>query len=138
VVTAARPPAGSRGIDDLLTEARSRLRRLDPLDAYRAQLDGAILVDTRPVGQREATGEIPDAIIVDRNVLEWRFDPRSYARLPVADRYDLPVVVVCQEGYSSSLAAVSLQALGLYRATDMVGGFLAWRAAGLPVSGGAS
>jgi rhodanese-related sulfurtransferase len=91
-----------------------------------------VLVDIRPTQQRQAHGEIPGALIVERNVLEWRFDPRSASRLAVADRYDLPVVVVCQEGYTSSLAAASLQQLGLYRATDLAGGFAAWRAAGLP------
>jgi rhodanese-related sulfurtransferase len=98
------------------------------------------LVDIRPDLQRQAHGEIPGALIVERNVLEWRFDPRSAARLPIADRYDLRVVVVCQEGYTSSLAAASLQQLGLHRATDLAGGFAAWRAAGLPFihSGGTS
>lgn len=128
----ATPPPGSRGIDELLAAARARLVRLDPPAAYRAAADGAVLVDIRPAAQRAAHGEIPGALVVERNVLEWRFDPRSPARLPVADRYDLPVVVVCQEGYTSSLAAAALQDLGLYRATDLAGGFAAWRAAGLP------
>lgn len=128
------PPPGSRGIDELLTAARSRLERLDPHAAYRAQAAGALLVDIRPVAQRRAYGEIPGALVVDRNVLEWRLDPRSAARLPVADRYDRPVVVICQEGYSSSLAAATLQDLGLRRATDVIGGFAAWQAAGLPTA----
>lgn len=128
----ATPPPGSRGIDELLAAARARLVRLDPPAAYRAAADGAVLVDIRPAAQRAAHGEIPGALVVERNVLEWRFDPRSPARLPVADRYDLPVVVVCQEGYTSSLAAAALQDLGLSRATDLAGGFAAWRAAGLP------
>jgi rhodanese-related sulfurtransferase len=127
-----RPPAGSRGIDDILAEARARLRRLDPEAAHLAYRDGAVLVDIRPAAQRAATGEIPGALVVERNVLEWRFDPRSTARLPVAGRYDLRVVVFCQEGYTSSLAAAALQDLGLFRATDVVGGFAAWRVAGLP------
>jgi len=100
------------------------------------QRDGAILVDTRSAAQHAEHGMIPDALPVARNVLEWRLDPRSDARLAVADRYDLLVIVVCQEGYSSSLAAASLQDLGLYRATDLIGGFAAWRAAGLPTVGG--
>ena len=128
------PPAGSRGIDEILAEARSHLQRLDPVQVHRAQGDGAVLVDIRPVAQRRATGEIPGALVIDRNVLEWRLDPRSDSRLPVADRYDLPVIVICQEGYSSSLAAATLRDLGLHRATDLAGGFLAWRAAGLPVT----
>lgn len=127
-------PAGSRGIDEILAQARSRLDRLDPARAHRAAAGGAVLVDIRPAAQRAAHGEIPGALIVERNVLEWRFDPRSDARLPVAGAYDLPVVVFCQEGYTSSLAAASLQDLGLHRATDLAGGFAAWRAAGLPVT----
>lgn len=126
-------PPGSRGIDEILTESRNRLRRLNPLQAHRAQRDGAVLVDIRPAQQRRQFGEIPNALIIERNVLEWRFDPRSDARLPIADRYDLPVVVLCQEGYTSSLAAAALQLLGLHRATDLAGGFAAWQAAGLPV-----
>jgi rhodanese-related sulfurtransferase len=122
-------------IDQILAEARTRLDRLDPAAARRAQADGAVLVDIRPVAQRLASGQIPGALVVERNVLEWRFDPASDARLPVADRYDLPVVVYCEEGYTSSLAAASLHDLGLFRATDLVGGIAAWRAAGLPVVG---
>ena len=129
------PPAGSRGIDDILAAARAKLRRVRPAEAYARQRRGAILVDIRPVAQRTATGEIPGALIVDRTVLEWRFDPRSPARLPVADRYDLPVIVFCQQGYSSSLAAATLHDLGLHHATDMIGGFDAWAAAGLPHTG---
>ena len=133
-------PRGSRGIDDILAECRSGLRRLTPAQANRAQRAGAVLVDIRPGPQRHVNGEIPGALIVERNVLEWRFDPRSDARLAIAGGYDLRVVVVCQEGYTSSLAAASLQRLGLHRATDLAGGFAAWRAAGLPVihSGGIS
>ncbi len=124
-------PAGSRGIDEILAEARTRLDRLDPAQAQRAAAGGAVLVDIRPAAQRAAHGEIPGALIVERNVLEWRFDPRSDARLPVAGAYDLPVVVFCQEGYTSSLAAAALQDLGLFLATDLDGGFAAWRQAGL-------
>ena len=130
------PPPGSRGIDDILTAARTRLRRLDPTQAHAAHRCGAILVDIRPVVQRETTGHIPGALIVERNVLEWRFDPRSPARLPVADRYDLAVVVFCQEGYTSSLAAAALQDLGLHQAADIIGGFAAWTTARLPRSAG--
>jgi rhodanese-related sulfurtransferase len=116
----------------MLAAARARLTRLDPHAARQAQRDGAVLVDIRPAAQRTTEGGIPGALIVERNVLEWRFDPTSDARLPVA-RYDLPVVVVCSAGYTSSLAAAALQDLGLYKATDLAGGFLAWKAAGLPV-----
>lgn len=130
--TPARPPG--RGIDEILAEARARLDRLDPAAAYRAQRDGAILIDIRPVAQRAEHGEIPGALTVERNVLEWRLDPRSDARLPFADSYDLPVVVLCQEGYTSSLAAAALLDLGLHRATDLTGGYAAWQAAGLPTT----
>jgi rhodanese-related sulfurtransferase len=130
----ATAPAGSRSIDEVLAQARSRLSRLDPAQAWQAQLDGAVLVDIRPAAQRAEFGGIPGALIVERNVLEWRFDPRSDARLPMADRYDLPVVVFCQEGYTSSLAAAALQDLGLHDATDLDGGFKAWRLADLPVT----
>jgi rhodanese-related sulfurtransferase len=122
--------APGRSIDVILAAARSRLTRVAPLEVP----DGAVLVDIRPAAQRAAEGEIPGALIVERNVLEWRFDPRSDARLPIADRYDLPVVVFCSEGYTSSLAAAALQDLGLHLATDLAGGFQAWKRAGLPVS----
>jgi rhodanese-related sulfurtransferase len=133
VVTSA-PPPGSRGIDEILTEARTRLRRLDPAETAAAVRDGAILVDIRPAAQRAEHGEIPGALVIERNVLEWRLDPRSDARLPFANSYDLAVVVTCQEGYTSSLAAASLQDLGLCRATDLAGGFAAWEEAGLPTT----
>jgi rhodanese-related sulfurtransferase len=126
-------PIGARTVDDMLAEARTHLKRLDPGEAYVASSDGALLVDIRPAAQRAAEGEIPGALIVERNVLEWRFDPASDARLPVAS-YDLQVIVVCSEGYTSSLAAAALQELGVHRATDLAGGFRAWEAAGLPVS----
>jgi rhodanese-related sulfurtransferase len=134
VSTPVRPP-GARSIDEILAAARSRLVRLDPGQAYAAQRDGAVLVDIRPVAQRTRTGVIPGALVIERNVLEWRLDPASDARLPVADRYDLHLVVYCEEGYSSSLAAASLRDLGLHRATDLAGGIVAWRGAGLPVDG---
>lgn len=130
------PPPGSRGIDEILAQARARLHRLDPAEAYELHRNGGVLVDIRPQWQRAAEGAIPGAVIVERNHLEWRFDPRSDARLDLADRYDLPVVVVCSQGYTSSLAAAALQDLGLWRATDLTGGYLAWRAAGLPVDSG--
>jgi rhodanese-related sulfurtransferase len=129
---ATAPPPGSYGIDAMLAAARDRLHRVGPAFAHRAQRRGAILVDIRPAAQRATHGEIPGAIIIERNVLEWRLDPRSDARLTFAGSYDLPVIVVCQEGYTSSLAAVALLDLGLYRATDLEGGYAAWQAAGLP------
>ena len=136
MVTSALPPA-RRTIDQVLAEARARLDRLTPQQALRAVAAGAVLVDIRPAAQRAAEGEIPGALIVERNVLEWRFDPASAARLPQAG-YDLQVIIFCSEGYTSSLAAAALQDLGVRRATDLAGGFLAWRAAGLPVAGHSS
>ncbi len=130
-MTAGRPP-GSLTIDEMLAEARGRLTRLDPHQASAAARDGALLVDIRPAAQRAAEGEIPGALLVERNVLEWRLDPTSAAKLPQAS-YELRVIVVCSEGYTSSLAAAALQDLGLSAATDLAGGFRAWQAAGLPV-----
>ena len=132
-VTTSAPPSGRRTIDQILAEARSRLQRVGPQQAARAAGKGALLVDIRPAAQRAAEGEIPGALIVERNVLEWRFDPASAARLPQAS-YDLRVIVVCSEGYTSSLAAAALQDLGVRHATDLDGGFCAWQAAGLPVT----
>ncbi len=128
----ASAPPGSRSIDQVLAEARARLDRFSPLRASRAAREGAVLVDIRPAAQRAAEGEVPGALIVERNVLEWRFDPASDARLPQAS-YDLRVIVLCSEGYTSSLAAAALQDLGVRHATDLDGGFRAWQAAGLPV-----
>jgi rhodanese-related sulfurtransferase len=128
------PPPGSTGIDDLLAAARRRLRRVTPEETFAAVERGAILIDIRPAAQRAANGEIPGALLIERNVLEWRLDPRSDARLGFATRYDLEVIITCQEGYTSSLAAASLQDLGLHRATDLAGGFAAWKAAGLPTT----
>ena len=121
-----------RTIDEVLATARERLDRVDAAAAVAAQRDGALLVDIRPVAQRLASGVIPGALIIDRNVLEWRLDPKSDARLPVADSYDRRIVLYCQGGYASSLAAASLQDLGLVGATDLIGGIEAWQAAGLP------
>ena len=87
---------------------------------------GALVVDTRPVAQRERDGELPGAVVVDRNVLEWRLDPTSPDRIPEATDVGRRVIVVCNEGYSSSLAAATLQQLGLHRATDLAGGYQAW------------
>ncbi len=128
----AGAPAGSLSIDEILAQARTRLTRVDPHETAAAMARGAILVDIRPAAQRAEFGEIPGAVIIERNVLEWRLDPRSGARLSFADSYDLEVVVTCQEGYTSSLAAAALHDLGLWRATDLDGGFAAWRDAGLP------
>ncbi len=120
-----------RTVEDLLADARSRLSRLTAAESLAAQRDGAVLVDIRPEINRETEGLLPGALVVERNVLEWRFDPAGDARLDVAS-YDLHVIVVCNEGYTSSLAAAALQDVGIWRATDLIGGYRAWRAAGLP------
>ena len=129
MVTAGRV----RSIDEVLAEARQRLRRLNPAEAYEAMSHGAVLVDIRTVAQRAEQGRIPGSLHVERNVLEWRFDPQSAARLPEATGYDVQVIVFCVEGYTSSLAAAALQDLGLARATDLDGGFRAWEKDGYPV-----
>jgi rhodanese-related sulfurtransferase len=126
-------PPGARPISEVLEQARTRLDRLEPAGAWAAMRDGALLVDIRPQAQRAAEGEVPGALIIERNVLEWRLDPASDARLPEAGSYDLRVIVMCSAGYTSSLAAASLQDLGLSAATDLAGGFQAWARAGLPV-----
>ncbi|MFF5080585.1 rhodanese-like domain-containing protein [Actinoplanes sp. NPDC000266] len=127
-------PAGSLGIAEILDRARTRLTRVGPRETHEAMARGAVLVDIRPAAQRAEHGEIPGAVVIERNVLEWRLDPRSDARLPWAGSYDLEVIVTCQEGYTSSLAAAALLDLGLHRATDLAGGYAAWQAAGFPVT----
>jgi len=127
-------PPGARPISQVLEQARSRLDRLGPAQAWEAMQAGALLVDIRPQAQRAAEGQVPGALVIERNVLEWRLDPASDARLPVAGSYDLQVIVMCSAGYTSSLAAASLQDLGLSAATDLDGGFQAWARAGLPVA----
>jgi rhodanese-related sulfurtransferase len=127
----------TRSIDDVLAEARSRIHRYEPQEAAARVAAGALLVDTRPAIFRETEGTVPGALIVERNVLEWRFDPASDARLPEATGHDVEIIVLCNEGYGSSLAAESLRALGLVRSADVIGGFRAWAAAGLPTVPGA-
>jgi rhodanese-related sulfurtransferase len=117
----------------MLVQARSRLRRLTPAQAHDALATGALLVDIRPGWQRAEEGEVPGALLVERNHLEWRFDPACEARLPQATGYDVQVIVLCSQGYTSSLAAASLHTLGLHRATDVIGGFQSWRAQSFPV-----
>jgi rhodanese-related sulfurtransferase len=122
-------------IDDALAAARSTLDRAEPVEAQQLQAEGALIVDIRPHANRLDEGEIPGSVQVERIHLEWRLDPTCEWRLPEVHP-DLVVVVVCNEGYASSLAAADLQRLGLPSATDLVGGFRAWRAAGLPVRDG--
>ena len=117
-----------RSIDELLLASRSNLDRVSASELDGEVAAGALVVDTRPVDQRERDGALPGAIVIDRNVLEWRLDPSSPHRLPIADDSARRIVIVCNEGYSSSLAAHTLQRLGLTRATDLIGGFQAWAA----------
>jgi len=120
-------------VEHVLESARRRLRRVTPEIAASELTAGALLVDTRTYEQRIRDGAIRGALVIDRTVLEWRLDPDSPSRIPEARDHDVRVIVICDEGYSSSLAAASLQNLGLINATDVIGGFQAWKAAGLPV-----
>ncbi|MFJ4362359.1 rhodanese-like domain-containing protein [Streptomyces massasporeus] len=129
--SASHPPVG---IDELLERVRAGYERIEAREAYQAaQAGDALLVDIRYAALREQDGLLPGAHVVERNELEWRLDPQGSHRLPEATSHGLRVVVICNEGYASSLAAQSLHQLGLHRATDLVGGFQAWRGAGLPV-----
>ena len=134
-MSAPEPPPGASTIDELLADVRGRIDRIAPAEAAARLAAGALLVDTRPWEQRSRDGEVPSAVVVDRNVLEWRLDPASPWRIPVVTDYDLEVIVLCNQGYSSSLVADTLRTLGLHRAVDVVGGFEAWVALGLPTTG---
>ena len=114
-------------IDRLLAQARNALDRVQVEDLADEVSRGAILIDIRPLEQRRRDGDLPGAIVIDRNVLEWRLVPTSPHRLPIATGADVRLIIVCNEGYSSSLAAATLNELGLRFATDLVGGFQAWR-----------
>jgi rhodanese-related sulfurtransferase len=123
---------GRTSVDELLADARRRLERLEPERALAALDRGAMLVDLRSADERRRHGVVPGSLHVPRSVLEWRFDPDSPHRNPAAPGLDAELVLFCAEGYSSSLAAASLRRLGFARATDLVGGYSAWTAAGLP------
>jgi rhodanese-related sulfurtransferase len=121
-------------INDLLEAARRRLDRVSPASALAAMHEGAVLVDIRSEAQRERDGMIPGAVFHPRNVLEWRVDPASGHSDPeLSTDFDRRIMLICNEGYASSLAAATLRDLGFRRATDVDGGFQAWRADGLPV-----
>lgn len=122
-----------RTVDDLVSEARAALDRVTPQQAHDEFGEDALLIDTRTSEQRTEHGDIPGAIPIGLNVLEWRLDPSSEWRIPQAIGHDVRVIVFCQQGFSSSLAAARLQSMGLHRATDVIGGFEAWRDAGLPI-----
>lgn len=127
-----RERGASIGAEEMLEQARARLNRVTPEQAAVLQTDGALVVDIRPYANRLAEGQIAGAVVVERIVLEWRLDPAGAHRLPNIDA-DTPVVIMCNEGYASSLAAADARRLGLRHATDLIGGFRAWKAAGLPV-----
>ncbi|MGI4895008.1 MAG: rhodanese-like domain-containing protein [Janthinobacterium lividum] len=124
------------GINEVLSAARDGVDRLTATQTAAAAQRGALIIDTRTEAHRREQGEFPGALVIDRTVLEWRLDPMSPWRIPEASSYDLEVVVVCRHGFSSSLAAASLRALGLHRSTDLVGGVQAWVAAGYPLDSG--
>lgn len=123
----------ARTVDAYLAAVRAGSDRLSPRAAAAAARDGALLVDIRYAALRDRDGTVPGAVVVERNELEWRLDPAGDHRVAQATGHGLHVVVFCDEGYASSFAAASLRELGLYRATDLEGGFQSWRAAGLPV-----
>jgi rhodanese-related sulfurtransferase len=120
-------------VDELLERARARLRRVTPAEAARRRRQGALLIDLRILEQRTADGTVPGAEIISLNHIEWRLDPASASRIAAARNHDVEIILFCDEGYVSSLAAARLHELGLHRATDVIGGFQAWRTAELPV-----
>ena len=129
-------PDDAMTVDELLAEARAQLRRrVTPAEAVAGQAAGALLVDIRSSEQRRLDGEVPGALVVDRNVLEWRLDPSSPWRHPAVRGHEQEVIVLCNEGYQSSLVAATLVRMGFRDATDVDGGFQAWRADGAPIVG---
>ena len=120
------PGRDTRSIDEILAAARARLDRVEPEALENERIAGAVIVDIRPVEQRERDGDLPGAIVIDRNVLEWRLDPACEHRIAEVADYDTRIVIVCNEGYQSSLAAALLRDVGLHRTTDLVGGVQAW------------
>lgn len=125
---------GRSGVDRLLAEARQQLSRVDAAQTRQILADGGLLVDIRPAAQRAEFGEVPGALIIERNNLEWRLDPEGSHRLPEAEDGERTIVIMCQEGYASSLAAASLVNLGRKNSTDLDGGYVAWAAAGFPTT----
>ena len=117
---------GRSAVEVLLEHARASLDRVQPERLATEVATGAVVIDIRPVDQRTRDGELPGAVVIDRNVLEWRLDPTSPHRAPIDIDHQTRLIVVCNEGYSSSLAAATLRELGLTRATDLVGGYQAW------------
>ena len=120
------PDRDTRSIDEILAAARARLDRVEPDELETERTAGAVIVDIRPIEQRARDGELPGAIVIDRNVLEWRLDPACEHHIADVADYRTRIVIVCNEGYQSSLAAALLRDVGLHRTTDLVGGFQAW------------
>ena len=120
------PGRDTRSIEEILAAARTRLDRVKPEELETERTAGAVIIDIRPIEQRARDGELPGAIVIDRNVLEWRLDPVCEHHIADVADYDTRIVIVCNEGYQSSLAAALLRDVGLHRATDLVGGFQAW------------
>ena len=125
-----------RTIDDILEVARARLDRVASADLAAERAAGALIIDIRPVEQRSRDGELPGAVVIDRNVLEWRLDPACDYHIAGVTGHDVRIVIVCNEGYGSSLAAATLRDLGLTRATDLIGGYQAWMALPEPPEAG--
>lgn len=121
--------------EQLLERARARLVRIDAARAAEELAAGALLIDIRPADQRAAQGDIPGSTLIDRNVLEWRLDPASPWRVASVADHEERIILICAEGFQSSLAAANLQEMGLVNATDVIGGFESWAAAGLPIRG---
>jgi rhodanese-related sulfurtransferase len=132
-IASERAAGPSTSVEQLLADARAGLNRLTPEQAHAAMTAGALMVDIRSDSQRARDGLIPGARFVPRNVLEWRLDPACPHRDPELGRRDAQIVLLCDEGYQSSLAAATVRSFGVSAATDVIGGFRAWRAAGLPV-----
>ena len=122
------PGRDRRPIEEILAEARAKLDRVEPAQLAHEHAGGALIVDIRPVEQRSRDGALPGAVVIDRNVLEWRLDPACEHHIAETVDYDTRIVIVCNEGYQSSLAAAQLRGLGLHRATDLIGGYQAWLA----------
>lgn len=122
----SREGGDRRSINEILADARARLDRVEPAELAAEHAQGALIVDIRPAEQRTRDGALPGAVVIDRNVLEWRLDPSCEHHIAQAVDYDTRIVIVCNEGYQSSLAAAQLRALGLHKATDMTGGYQAW------------
>lgn len=120
------PSRNTHSIAEILAAARARLDRVEPEALERERLAGALIVDIRPVEQRTRDGDLPGAIVIDRNVLEWRLDPACEHHIAEVADYDARIVIVCNEGYQSSLAAALLHDVGIHRATDLIGGYQAW------------